>query len=403
MESDRAFKLLEECAISDEALNVRIAAITELIPAYPHKSVTAVKWLVQKDDNVFVLNAIREALSRSEDPVHEEISRTLRSRLASFYGVAEEEALLILECQSFIPNDVSRYYEKLHKFRFKVDPFSKRVIGIYMGNIELLDVPDVITHFPFLEELELSENYFTEIPDIWDKFPRLKTLYLDSNFLLESIPDSLFELSKKNFAAKYEREGVCPSEAPVLGLLEMLCGVKLKRYVDVSKIILKSLNPEDYIVTDLNELGGARIFREIVSKTPYIFYSVNRKGIVQMIFDDDSDYQFYKRDDEGHITGINLLVFGKGHFLSMLPEQIGLLSRLKELRAGAQYLRRIPTSICNLHELETLDLTLSCVESVPEGVKQLKNLKYSNIDTSDCWIVNEARKKAIEVRKRPKS
>ncbi len=369
VECNRAFKHLEECAISDEDLNVKIAAITALLISYPYKSVTAIKWIIQNDDKIIILDGIRKIVYNSTDPIHMDIFRTLQSRLAAIYGVTDEEALSLLEYQILFQE------KKLYRQRFEVDPKSKRVIGIHLNKAELSDVPEVITRFPSLEKLNLSANYFKDLPDIWDRFPRLRTLSLASNDYLESIPDSLFDLSKKNFAAKYEREGVCVSEASVLGLLEILCGFKLQRYVDVYKTIRKEINRKE-VVADLHELGGAKWFRELVGE----FYCVDRNGLIYDGCDADSNYQFYKRDEEGHVIGLNFQYTQGDYRLSMLPEQIGMLTRLKELEAVNLYLRFIPASICSLRELETLNLELNLIKSVPECVKHLRKLKILRID-----------------------
>ncbi len=180
-----------------------------------------------------------------------------------------------------------------------MNPKSKRVIAVYFNCSHSINFPEAIAHLPCLETLGLSENYFKELPDVWDKLPRLSKLDLSSNFLLESVSDSLFELSKRNFATKYERQGVCASEAPVLGLLEILCGYELQRYVDVYKKVPRvhlkksrffgTMVPEPELCALKIELGGAKHFRELTHK--------NEKG-------EFLDQEIYGMDENGIIRGL---------------------------------------------------------------------------------------------------
>lgn len=99
VESDHAFKVLEKYSLADKNLKVRYATITSLLVAYPQKSASAIKWLIQNDNNMVILNAIRESLKEIREPFKSEFSQALQRRLADFYGVAEEDALPLLECR----------------------------------------------------------------------------------------------------------------------------------------------------------------------------------------------------------------------------------------------------------------------------------------------------------------
>ena len=118
---------------------------------------------------------------------------------------------------------------------------------------------------------------------------------------------------------KYVNEGVHPSEAPILALLEI--------YVDVA-----------FVKGDIRE-----------------FYN-------------------YEIDDEGHI--IRLDVFGSDEFyIGVFPQQICELRFLRELYFPNQGIRIFPECIKNLTNLKTLDLSDNKMQDIPAFVKKLPHLK----------------------------
>lgn len=63
------------------------------------------------------------------------------------------------------------------------------------------------------------------------------------------------------------------------------------------------------------------------------------------------------------------------HRLEEIPETLGNLKGVKELRLSNQKLKRFPMAICRLKSLEILDLENNDLETIPEEVTELKKLR----------------------------
>ena len=78
----------------------------------------------------------------------------------------------------------------------------------------------------------------------------------------------------------------------------------------------------------------------------------------------------------GHIKALNLSNWG----ISILPESICYLSKLKHLILTNNKIKELPTSIGFLNQLQTLDLGNCQINSLPDSLSELKMLKKLSID-----------------------
>jgi Leucine-rich repeat (LRR) protein len=76
--------------------------------------------------------------------------------------------------------------------------------------------------------------------------------------------------------------------------------------------------------------------------------------------------------------------------LERLPERIGELKALKSLRLGGNLLVTIPESIGDLEHLEVLHLSKNPLESLPESIVKLKNLRSLSLDHSTLTHLPES-------------
>ena len=65
--------------------------------------------------------------------------------------------------------------------------------------------------------------------------------------------------------------------------------------------------------------------------------------------------------------------------LEAIPDEIGMLTSLKELDIQHNELSEFPECICNLHNLERLNIALNCIKSLPSTLVHLRLLKELDI------------------------
>jgi Leucine-rich repeat (LRR) protein len=61
--------------------------------------------------------------------------------------------------------------------------------------------------------------------------------------------------------------------------------------------------------------------------------------------------------------------------ISIIPDEIGGLSRMKRFNCGANPVRSLPVSMAQMKELESLQLDRTLISSVPEVCRALPSLK----------------------------
>lgn len=72
-----------------------------------------------------------------------------------------------------------------------------------------------------------------------------------------------------------------------------------------------------------------------------------------------------------------------------LPEQLGQLKRLKELKLDYHRLAQLPEVVCQLAGLETLDLFFGQLHSLPASLAQLTQLKHLDLRQNRLMAVPE--------------
>ncbi len=178
-------------------------------------------------------------------------------------------------------------------------------------------------------------NELTTLPLSFDKLLNLKELELSCNNL-EYLPDSVYNIAKKHYAKKDIKEGVKSSEAPVLGLLEILKAEKIENYDNLE-----------------NLQNDTNIFE---------FY----------------EFCLYKINEHGNIIGIYIREFERVE-ISYFPKQICSLKNLKELVLSYCDINKIPKEIGNLESLGYLDLSGNNIKEIPPEMMKLKSLRHLNL------------------------
>lgn len=189
----------------------------------------------------------------------------------------------------------------------------------------------------------------------------------NNNNRLDKTPDSMWEIANRDTTIrKYIEEGVLPSEAPVLALLELLRGEPI-------------LNAE------------------CVIKEWEIEWEEEEGEIEHWTYEDiewsDNMLMVYTLNEEGYINRITS-EHGELPSIGLFLEQLCTLTHLTELSLCAQGIKTIPECIGNLKKLEKFNLSYNSIQKLPTSMKKLTNLKFLRI--GDGWKdVNDSNRNVI--------
>jgi len=323
----KIYKIYEYSLISDDNWIVRITAAKNLIQNFNKESLLPLKWAIQHDKSPFVLKTLIKLLN---DVKHQEFNDLLEDmylRLENIYGVVSEEAFFLFELElihaenekehdtkiGFINrNKMGSIDETLFGDGIRIMINNNHVVALNLSGWMKEEIPSTISSLSRLKHLNLKKTGFEEIPSFIYSFPLLETLYLDKNKLtsipnlsnylkylkklslkgnpIDKIPDWLIVFSEKMLSYKYIEEGVKEEEAPILGLLEILIGEKLKKADKKKEWVV-------YCKAWLYRLCyccGAR------------YYTINEKGHVLGIYLSVRE-NFYQKSFPEHINSLKFL------------------------------------------------------------------------------------------------
>ena len=287
--------------------------------------------------------------------------KVFKDEVASRYDTGVESVRTFLEERGYLKFltkaefysliDSNTEYEALkyleRKFdikRHQVDIRNGRIIKLGLGGRNLKEIPEIIMHFEFLEDLNISVNSLDAFPDWIGRIKHLKLLRFNNNKSdkLVTLPDSIGGLSS----------------------LEELIGFNnVLRWLPESFGKLSSLKRVDLHNNKLERLpesiGNLGNLEELILKLN------NIKVIPESI---------------SNLMRIKTLDFAKND-IKKVPEKIGeLKNSLKILTLGDNNLKEIPESIGNLSNLEVLSFKNNSIKTLPNSFEKLVSLKRMFLD-----------------------
>ena len=326
--SKNIYKIYEYSLISDDNWIVRITAAKKIVQNFNKESLVPLKWAIQHDKSPFVLKTLIELLYDVKYQEFNTLLEEINFRLESIYEVIHEEARFLFELEIILAENEEGFEAKIGLLnRNRMMSLDEMLIGdgvcfmIENGHVIALnlsgwnvkDIPKSITTLSKIQHLDLGKMGFEEVPDFLYSFSQLKTLDLRKNKLksvpdltqelqtldnlnlkenpISEIPNWLFVFARKK-SSQYVKEGVNKDEAPVLRLLEILVGQKLKQ-ADKKK---------DWVV-----YCKAWLYR--------LCYCCGAR--------------YYTIDEEGHVSGIYLSA-RENLYQKSFPKHIDSLKFLKE-------------------------------------------------------------------------
>ncbi|MFW9999887.1 MAG: leucine-rich repeat domain-containing protein [Candidatus Hodarchaeota archaeon] len=356
IKNEENYKIVENYLISDENPLMRSVAAKILFYQFPKICINPLNWIIQNDKSILVLSTLFNLLKHSRKQIFERLEKTLQERISNIYEVNPKEADFLLEIESILsPNLEVGFFKpvKKNKHITALDFAGKKLIKLpssigalsHLEHLNLWDnslttIPDSIESLSALKYLYLDWNNFEKFPDIqWDKLKSLERLSYTNNTLMEEIPKSFFKLIRQNFADKYINEGVIFNEAPILGFLEVLTGIKLNKVKKKEK--------------------------------KFKLYACE-----------------YKLNADGNIVGIYL--YGYHSFqINYIPKQLCFLKNLEELVLRDQNITKIPIYIKDLLALKHLDLRRNNVKFIPKSIKELEFLEFLDLGENKIRAIPE--------------
>ncbi len=344
---------VERKKLLKEELSAKKSKLEYLITYKFHDSIALFEEIIKKEKYVDVIITLNNLLNTLDHPESRNLKTLILKRIAYDHEINLREAEFMLDLLSLLLNvarkgswaeltmDFISYTlsSEISDVKYNGDSICSaengHITGLSLPHLKLRELPESIGLLSELEYLCIMGNEFTTLPLSFDKLLNLKELELSCN-KLEYLPDSVYNIAKKHYVNKYIKEGVKSSEAPVLGLLEILKADKIENYDNLENI-----------KKDTN------IFE---------FY----------------EFCLYKINEHGNIIGIYIREFERvaiGYF----PEQICSLKKLKELVLSYCYINKIPKEIGNLEALEYLDLSGNNIKEIPPEIMKLKSLRHLNL------------------------
>ena len=263
--SKKIYKIYEYSLISDDNWIVRITAAKKIVHNFYKESVIPLKWAIQHDKSPFMLKTLLKLFNDLNKQEFKSLLEEINIRLENVYDVVHEEARFLFELEVINAENKEGFEAKigllnrnrmgsidemhfsdgvsfmiknrhilaLNLSGWKLEDIPDSIIVLSkiehldLGKMGFMDVPDFIFSFSQLKTLNLRKNKLKSIPDLAQEFKTLESLNLKENPISE-IPNWLFDFASKT-SSQYIEEGVSKDEAPVLRLLEILVGQKLKQ------------------------------------------------------------------------------------------------------------------------------------------------------------------------------
>ncbi|XP_019646106.1 PREDICTED: uncharacterized protein LOC109486668 isoform X4 [Branchiostoma belcheri] len=213
---------------------------------------------------------------------------------------------------------------------------------LILADNRLKSIPEEIGQLQKLQRLELNNNLLTQLPQAITTLPNLQNIDLSHN-KLETLPDGFSRLKLQHLNIQNNVFEEIPEE---------VCSLLQLRYLGLGGNPLKGLPDK-------------------ISQ------------LIELLRLDINDCQFDEFPRQVlQLEGLETLLMGnwagKGK-PSLVPEDIGRLKNLKDLRMENSGLESLPDGVGELSELLELDIAGNIFKSVPEQVMNLSNIRELNL------------------------
>ena len=164
LSSDKAFRIIENCLISDENALIRSAAAKVLFYNFPKKkNFLPLKYVIQHENSPIVIRTLIDMFESSKDDPHFNIfSEQIKERLMKIYNIPREEIDLLLNLEVI-------YTEHAGDNKFKAGDTWFKIIGM------LKNLSNTTSLIQRIYYLKLGGKKYTPLPD--NSISYLKSLF----------------------------------------------------------------------------------------------------------------------------------------------------------------------------------------------------------------------------------
>ena len=338
LKTQKIFKILENCALSDESPLVRSAAVRSILLYFPKEGENSMRWVVQRDKSPIVLKSIFDVLDKCRNSRFELLKTDISNWIEKFVseiGIVPEEARFILDLEALFANGRQKY-----EINLDIYDYCESIRNVKEGS------PWLVIKNKRIEELNF--NYFNwtflkQVPDSYNSLSKLAYLDLFFAYLKGSnfIPDE-------------------PAEIP-----ESIGSLKSLKNLNLSRNKLKNIPESVGSLASLECLDLSHNELESVSKSI---------GLVKSL-------QFL------NLSHNNIPYF---------PHFICSLYGLENLNLSHNKLQNVPESIGNLTLLKKLDLSQNNIQELPESIKNLKQLKSLRLSNNKIIKISNSLKSFLD-------
>jgi hypothetical protein len=348
---EEVYKILESSLISDESVLIRCAVAKTLIEKFSDFDLSPLLWAIENENSIFFFKHILISLNNQITANIDILKQKILTKLKNHYNLNYNDARFILdidyldyrkfklELSDFLSTftltelEIQELIKENSTLGFKGLARIKTVEDGYILNLTLKDldeIPDSICNLDRLKTLEISFCKLKNLPHNCKNLESLNSLVV-INSQLEFLPDwfIIYAKSEKR-TSHYIAEGVVPSEAYILVIMEILSGHKCSRVKEVSLI--------EYFIS--------------------VCYRINEKGNI-----------------------IGLYYSNRRSQIGIFPKELCALNYLEEINLSHQKIKKIPTCIINLNKLRLLHLNHNQISIIPRKLSELKTAQL--IDLSD--------------------
>lgn len=270
-QSEKIFKTIENCLISDENADIRASVAKHIIDYFPEEGFPALRWAILHDSSPLVLKVFFDSMEKFENlqlkPIKKDLSNW-NEQYASKIGIVPEESRFFLDLEVLFAKG---------KRNYEIDPqgykYFKNLSDIKNGepwlviknkHVEILNFnyfnwkwvkenSDIVNSLHKLKHLDIYFNSINEynfkskqtlkIPETIGKLKYLKKLILKRNNI-QYLPESIRELAfLKELDISHNKLQEIPQSIKYLKKLQKinLKHNKVKEIPDSLMLFLKSL------------------------------------------------------------------------------------------------------------------------------------------------------------------
>jgi len=187
LKTQKIFRIIENCLVSDTSSLVRRAAIRVLVQDFPKKdNYLVLKWAIDHENAVIVVKQLLDLFNNIDDPHFNLFKKDLLKKLEDVYNIVADEIELILNLTTIYIEYSREYQLDIYSSWFKIMELLKRYpdkIGLlprltYLrsGGHKLKPLSKSTISLSELRKIYLKGNEINSLSNFWDRVRVIKDL-----------------------------------------------------------------------------------------------------------------------------------------------------------------------------------------------------------------------------------